>query len=186
MSRLWFVGFVSNPRGRTDRYGSSKFRQMIGKLLNIRPLRKVIEPMLFEQTLRAAERFEEGSPCDPRHYMMMIRRFCSTNGVSQDQLHEVIRQKRPKPEVSSWPLRGVAGDFDRQQIGEAVAALNKDGFYRFPNLLPEDLVDELRELALTVECGRNRPAANLENRKPWSWIWRTRLPTPTMSPSLLF
>jgi hypothetical protein len=90
----------------------------------------------------------------------LLRLHCQTNGRFTDRLATIVRMTRPPRRPS--PASGFLGDLSVQQQRSIVAAIARDGFYKFDRLLPEALCDEIERFAArtptTVE-GRGREPA---------------------------
>lgn len=72
----------------------------------------------------------------------------ATNGHFNDWAHAVVRAFRPPRKVDP---RGVLGDLDEGRLARILAALRRDGFYRFDTLLPEETCRAMEHFALTAE-----------------------------------
>jgi hypothetical protein len=83
-------------------------------------------------------------------YQSMIGLFCRTRGWSNDLLHACVQSACPPYRLPA--ARGVLGDLDAGEVRRAVRVVCEQGFYVFPQRLPEDLCDRLEDYARTTPC----------------------------------
>jgi hypothetical protein len=82
-------------------------------------------------------------------YQGMIRLFCLTGGASNDFAHGVLRRFRGCRDLA--PTDGVLGTFDTPGLAAVTEQLREQGYYVFPKLLSDAVVDELLRYALSAE-----------------------------------
>jgi hypothetical protein len=75
----------------------------------------------------------------------LLRAHCATNGRSTTLLNLITKAARPprKP----VPVDGLLGQFDTKRQQKIVAALDRDGFYIFPETMPQAFCDGLQNFA---------------------------------------
>jgi ectoine hydroxylase-related dioxygenase (phytanoyl-CoA dioxygenase family) len=81
-----------------------------------------------------------------RSYRSMVRLFCRTGGRSNDLLSRGIAAVRPPEPLEAHA--GVLGPLDDTDRAAITSALDRDGYYVFPQRLPDAVCDRLLELAL--------------------------------------
>src|SRR5579871_734422 len=63
----------------------------------------------------------------------LIRLFCQTRGYSNDMFHALLtRFHRPYP-IQRW--EGILGQLSEDDLGTAVTAIRREGYYIFPTRL---------------------------------------------------
>ncbi len=83
-------------------------------------------------------------------YMAMRRLFCATNGRLNDVVAWTHRLRHPPRAVS---LEGtLIPGLNAESLRQVVEALDRHGYYVFPEQLPADLVQQLRAFALQANC----------------------------------
>ena len=86
----------------------------------------------------------------PFAYQALIRLFCQTGGRVNDLLSSVISHIAPPLDFGS--AKGIVGNLQTQELDEIVRTLKTDGYYVFPQKLPEDVCARLVEYAKSTEC----------------------------------
>ncbi|HVW73751.1 MAG TPA: phytanoyl-CoA dioxygenase family protein [Rhizomicrobium sp.] len=74
---------------------------------------------------------------------------CASNGRTTELLNLITRITRPPRKRAS--ADGLLGYFDVARQQDIVAALNRDGYYIFPELLPDDVCDEIQDFAANAQ-----------------------------------
>jgi len=92
---------------------------------------------LFEKTGRTSE----------RAYHSMRQMFVFTRGNSNDNISEAISKRIGK--YDDIVSEGVLGKLSENELGAMVKEMKSNGFYIFDKKLPENLVDEIYNYALT-------------------------------------
>jgi hypothetical protein len=87
----------------------------------------------------------------------LLRLHCQTNGRFTDRLATLVRLARParRPEAVS----GLLGNLTVEQQRAVVAAIARDGFYKFDQLVPAELCDDIERFAARIPTlveGRGR------------------------------
>jgi hypothetical protein len=86
---------------------------------------------------------------------------CASNGRTTDLLNLITRTIRPAR--SPQPVRGLLGDFSVERQKEIKSAIERDGFYVFPELISPDFLDSLQDFSgctpAVIETNRDRPAS---------------------------
>jgi hypothetical protein len=86
----------------------------------------------------------------PFAYQALIRLFCRTGGRTNDLLSSFIsRVARP---LDLGSAQGILGNLRPREINEIVRTLKLDGYYVFPQILPEDVRMRLVNYAKSTEC----------------------------------
>lgn len=83
-----------------------------------------------------------------RAYYAMVSRFCSTGGRSNDLISRFIALTRPKPSFTGTGILGL----NPSQVAEHVALLQRQGYFAVPGIVPPEVCERLRTLALSVPC----------------------------------
>jgi hypothetical protein len=86
----------------------------------------------------------------PFSYQALIRLFCRTGGRTNDRLSSFISRVAPPIDLGS--PQGILGNLHSREIDDIVQTLKTDGYYVFPQVLPEDARLRLVEYAKTTEC----------------------------------
>ena len=83
-----------------------------------------------------------------RAWQRLLRAHVRTNGRFTEWLRPLIKRIRPRrpAQIAS----GLLGTFSVQRQAEIVEALNREGFYRFEKLMPQEICDELQRFAETT------------------------------------
>ena len=81
-----------------------------------------------------------------RAYQSMVRLFCRTGGWSNDLISRGVSALRPPAEFPRHD--GVLGTLDTSHRSTISTALERDGYYVFPQRLSDATCDRLTELAL--------------------------------------
>jgi hypothetical protein len=95
--------------------------------------------------------FEKTGVATPEAYPAMRKLYVDTNGRFNDLFHFLYCLNKPyRPigpnENKFLNLKG------QNEIDEAVTALNKDGYYIFPQRLDDQALDQLMQFALETPC----------------------------------
>src|SRR5262249_30912780 len=69
-------------------------------------------------------------------YQGMVNLFCLTGGVSNDVVHAAIRRMRGVSPVA--PTKGILGDVKPDVLLDVGEQLRRDGYYVFPQRLPDE------------------------------------------------
>ena len=83
-------------------------------------------------------------------YQALIRLFCRTGGRTNDLLSSFISRIAPPLDFGS--AKGILGNLHTQELDDIVRILKTDGYYIFPQKLPEDVCTRLVEYAKSTEC----------------------------------
>lgn len=86
----------------------------------------------------------------PASYQALIRLFCRSAGRTNDVLSSFISRVAPPIDLGS--PEGILGNLNSREIDDIVRTLKNDGFYVFPQVLPEDARRRLLEYARSTEC----------------------------------
>jgi len=82
----------------------------------------------------------------PNAYQALIRLFCASGGRSSEFLSRwIARLRRP---YALPPANGVLGSLSKQDLAAIAHALDKRGFYVFPQKLPAEMCDRLLAFGL--------------------------------------
>jgi hypothetical protein len=99
-------------------------------------------------TLGIADYLRHGKISE-RNRRRILLAHCASNGWTTTMLNLVTRSLRPPRKPIS--ATGLLGSFSVQQQKDIVHALDRDGFYVFPQLLPESICDQIRSFAETAD-----------------------------------
>ena len=103
-----------------------------------------------EQISQGAEKFFRTGINSEPGYGKFVGLYSITNGLSNDFLSFLIRLYNPP-----YPLikcEGILGRYTSGDLENISQILQRDGVYRFPNLIPEDLLNSLIKHAETFPC----------------------------------
>jgi hypothetical protein len=75
---------------------------------------------------------------------------CRTNGRSTEILRRVMRRLKPPP-APIHPIASLLGTFDGGSLANIAEHIRRDGYYVFPQRLPQALCDEIIRSARAVE-----------------------------------
>ncbi len=96
-------------------------------------------------------------------YLAMIRLFCVTSGWSNDILSKWF-SLFDKP-IHLPDYHGILGNYSQNDIKEITSNLETNGYYIFPQKLPQEIIAQLYEFALHQEC-IPRPLDNATSNTP--------------------
>ncbi len=85
-----------------------------------------------------------------KSYFSLLNLYCLTNGYSYAFLGCLLKLYRT-PYILPHK-NGVLGDLDANKINKIIQSINKDGYYVFEQLLPNDICEKITSLATTQEC----------------------------------
>lgn len=97
----------------------------------------------------AAKFFRTGVNSEPG-YGRLVSLYCMTNGLSNDFLSFLIRLYNPPYKLDR--CEGILGRLESADCAEIASVLHRDGIYRFPKPIPEDLLADLIRYAETSPC----------------------------------
>ena len=80
----------------------------------------------------------------------MIRLFCVTGGKSNDFISWCLSLLHPPYRIARTD--GVLNIEDEKARSEAIETLKETGLYVFPTRIPDEICDELLQIALTEQC----------------------------------
>ena len=83
-------------------------------------------------------------------FQAMVRLFCRTGGRSNDVMSRIIATVRPPYRLPEHD--GILGRLGEKQVAAIGQHLRQNGYYVFPNRLPESVCDRLTAYALSQEC----------------------------------
>jgi hypothetical protein len=83
-------------------------------------------------------------------YQSMIRLFCVTGGKSNDFISRCLSLLYPPYRIAK--TAGVLNIADERARTEAIETLKETGLYVFPTRIPDEICDELLQIALTEQC----------------------------------
>ena len=99
-------------------------------------------------TLGVSE-YLRGRNISEKNWRRILLAHCASNGRTTAVLNLVTFCLRPPRKPA--PVTGLLGNFSVQQQENIVSALNRDGYYVFPQLLPEILCDDIQSFAETAD-----------------------------------
>jgi len=79
-----------------------------------------------------------------------LRLHCRTNGWSTEILRRVARRLKP-PAAKIQPFTSILGAFDSAKLNDISEQIRRDGYYIFPNLVPQAICSEIMEKARSTE-----------------------------------
>ncbi|WP_448699645.1 phytanoyl-CoA dioxygenase family protein [Mucilaginibacter sp. AW1-3] len=91
--------------------------------------------------------FEKTGTTTPDAYQMMRQMFVSTRGESNDRISATINKKVGK--YQHITTEGVLGKPTDAELNAMVDQMKRDGFYIFDKTLPDSIVDEIYNFAVT-------------------------------------
>jgi len=109
-------------------------------------------------------------------YQSMVHLHCRTRGYSNDILARLLRLGRRAIDLPD--ANGVLGNLLPAEIETITREVKRNGYYIFPNLLPEDICDELVNFALTADCVTvpapvsPRPSSHYDRDRPLAETYR--------------
>jgi hypothetical protein len=89
-------------------------------------------------------------------YQSMIHLFCVTGGKSNDFISRCLSLLYPPYRISE--SGGVLNIGTEKARSEAIETLRDTGLYVFPTRIPDDICDELMQVALTEQCTSYSPS----------------------------
>jgi hypothetical protein len=89
-------------------------------------------------------------------YQSMIRLFCVTGGKSNDFISWCLSLLYPPYRIGT--IAGVLNIEDEKARSEAIETLKETGLYVFPTRIPDEICDELLQIALTEQCVSYSPS----------------------------
>jgi hypothetical protein len=87
-------------------------------------------------------------------YGKLVSLYCATNGLATDFLSFLLRLYNPPYRLGA--VEGILGRFTEGQVDDIAAALRRDGLYRFPRPIPQDLLEDLIRVGKTMPCFPHR------------------------------
>ena len=94
--------------------------------------------------------FEKSNITTTSAYSSLRKMFVLTRGNSNDRISAAINKRIGKYELDDQS--GILGNLSDFEIKNMIETMERDGFYIFDKLLPENLTDELYNYGLTIPC----------------------------------
>ena len=83
-------------------------------------------------------------------YQSMIQLFCMSSGRSNDVLSNALKMVHPKYKIEK--AEGVLGNLGESELQRIASVIATQGYYVFPQQLPDALCDRLFDFSLESEC----------------------------------
>lgn len=94
--------------------------------------------------------FEKSNITTTSAYSSLRKMFVLTRGNSNDLISVAINKRVGKYELDDQS--GILGNLSDFEIKNMIETMERDGFYIFDKLLPENLTNELYNYGLTIPC----------------------------------
>jgi hypothetical protein len=106
--------------------------------------------------LRGLQQYRRSGQVSRQVWMHLLAAHCASNGRTTTLLNLITRLTRPPRRPR--PLDGLLGHFTVERQHEITAAIERDGFYVFPEIMPGDFLDDVQAFA-------TRTPAVIENNR---------------------
>lgn len=94
--------------------------------------------------------FERSNITTKSAYSSLRKMFVLTRGNSNDRISAAINKRVGKYELDD--RSGVLGNLSDVELKNMIETMERDGFYIFDKLLPENIANELYNYGLTIPC----------------------------------
>lgn len=124
------------------------FHKLLQKIANMKNL---LRKIYYQYKLKIGYRaFLASNSTSKVAYIALRQMFVLTKGKSSDDLSEKISKRIGKYNIIDE--KGILGFENKDAVKKAVVEMKRDGYYIFEKKLPESVVNQIVEVALTTEC----------------------------------